>query len=96
MRRTGLIKAMFLTNKADKMRDCERVALQQKRLKELISYVKEKSPYFKELYVDVNENTPLSELPVTNKKEMMTNSDKWMTDSNITNQVFFKPVVLRL
>ena len=50
MKRIGLIKAMVLTNKADKMRDSERVALQQKRLKELISYVKEKSPYFKQCH----------------------------------------------
>lgn len=84
MKKIGLIKAMTLTKKADNMKDSERIALQQKRFKELISYVKEKSPYFAKLYADVDENTPLSSLPVTNKKELMTNFDNWMTDRSIT------------
>lgn len=71
MKKIGLIKALALTKKADKMNDNERVALQQKRLKELISYAKENSPYFAKLYADIDENAPLSALPVTNKKEMM-------------------------
>lgn len=49
MRKIGLIKALTLTRKADKMSAAERTALQQKRLKELVSYVKENSPYFAEL-----------------------------------------------
>ena len=66
------------------MSEAERTALQQKRLRELVSYVKENSPYFAELYKNVDENTPLSEMPVTNKKEMMANFDKWLIDSSIT------------
>ena len=66
------------------MSEAERTALQQKRLRELVSYVKENSPYFAELYKNVDENTPLSEIPVTNKQEMMSNFDKWLTDSSIT------------
>lgn len=66
------------------MSEAERTALQQKRLRELVSYVKENSPYFAELYKNVDENTTLSEMPVTNKKEMMANFDKWLTDSSIT------------
>lgn len=84
MKKIGLIKAMALTKKADKMSGDERITLQQKRLKELISYVKENSPYFAELYADVDENATLSSLPVTDKKDMMTNFDKWMTDRSIT------------
>ncbi|MBQ5319357.1 MAG: phenylacetate--CoA ligase family protein [Oscillospiraceae bacterium] len=86
MRKIGLIKALFLTRKADKMSAAERTALQQERLKELVSYVKENSPYFADLYKNANENTPLSEMPVTNKKEMMVNFDKWLTDSSITKE----------
>ena len=66
------------------MSEAERTALQQKRLRELVSYVKENSPYFAELYKNVDENTTLSEMPVTNKKEMMANFDKWLIDSSIT------------
>lgn len=84
MKKIGLIKALALTKKADKMSDNERVALQQKRLKELISYAKENSPYFAKLYAGIDENAPLSAFPVTNKKEMMTHFDEWMTDRSIT------------
>ena len=84
MRKIGLLKALALTRKADKMSAAERTALQQKRLRELVDYVKENSPYFAELYKNVDENTPLSEIPVTNKQEMMSNFDKWLTDSSIT------------
>ena len=84
MKKISLIKALALTKKADRMGNSERVALQQKRLKELISYVKGNSPYFAALYEHIDENAPLSELPVTNKKEMMTHFDQWMTDRSIT------------
>ena len=40
MRKIGLIKALALTGKADKMSAAERTALQQKRFKELVSYIK--------------------------------------------------------
>lgn len=84
MKEIGLIKALALTKKADKMSNQERIALQQKRLKELISYVKENSPYFAKAYADIDENASLSSLPVTNKKEMMIHFDQWMTDCSIT------------
>ena len=84
MKKISLIKALALIKRADRMGNSERVALQQKRLKELISYVKGNSPYFAALYEHIDENAPLSELPVTNKKEMMTHFDQWMTDRSIT------------
>lgn len=60
MKQIGLLKAIYLTHKGDKMSYDERMALQQIRLKELLSYVKENSPYFAELYSEVNEKTSLS------------------------------------
>ena len=84
MKKISLLKALALTKRADRMGNSERVALQQKRLKELISYVKGNSPYFAELYEHIDENAPLSALPVTNKKEMMTHFDQWITDRSIT------------
>lgn len=84
MKKISLLKALALTKRADRMGNSERVALQQKRLKELISYVKVNSPYFAALYEHIDENAPLSALPVTNKKEMMIHFDQWMTDRSIT------------
>lgn len=84
MNKTGLIKALSLTKKADRMSPDQRNTLQKQRLDELIAYAKKNSPYFSELYKNIAENTPLSELPVTNKKMLMENFDRWLTDSSIT------------
>lgn len=84
MKKIGLIKALALTGKADKMNPSERKALQQKRLRELVSYAKENSPYFSKLYNNIGEDFSLSELPVTNKKALMENFDSWLTDRSIT------------
>ncbi len=64
----------------------ERLALQQNRLRELIQYVKMNSPYFSELYKDVDSNTPLEALPTTSKGDLMTHFDTWVTDRSITRQ----------
>ena len=86
MKQTGLWKALYLTHRADKMTDAARMALQQSRLRELIAYAKENSPYFSALYREVNEDTPLDTLPVTNKAEMTEHFDAWMTDRAITRK----------
>lgn len=84
MKTIGLIKAIALTHRADKMSEADRFSLQQKRLKELISYVKKNSPYFSKIYQGINDNAPLSSLPVTNKTEMMAHFDEWLTDRSIS------------
>ena len=84
MKQIGLIKALSLTKTADKKTDKERNALQRQRLKDLVSYVKSRSPYFASLYQGIDENAPLSSLPVTNKSEMMVHFDDWLTDRSIT------------
>lgn len=84
MKTIGLLKAIALTHKADKMTDKERHVLQQQRLKELVTYAKANSPYFAKLYEGINDNAPLSSLPVTNKVEMMAHFDEWLTDRSIS------------
>lgn len=86
MKQIGLFKAMALTKKADKMTEKERQDLQQKRLQELIAYVKANSPYFAKLYQDLDETMPLSSFPAINKVEMMSHFDEWMTDRSITRE----------
>lgn len=86
VKKIGLLKAMSLVHKADKMTIEERKNLRNKRLRELISYAKNNSPYFAELYKSIEADTPLEMLPVTNKLEMMENFDNWMTDHEITRE----------
>lgn len=86
MKTIGLLKALALTQKADKMGEQKRLALQQKRLHELIAYVRKNSPYFAELYRGIGDNCPISEYPTTNKSDMAKHFDKWFTDRSITRK----------
>ena len=87
MKKLGLIKAMVWTKKADKMTDKERLELQQIRLRELLAYVKENSPYFSKLYKEIDVNAPLCAFPTTNKLELMAHFDEWMTELYCTTSL---------
>lgn len=84
MKQLGLLKAMYLTKRADRLTKPQRQVLQEKRLQELLRYVRKNSPYFAEKYRDIPTDAPLSAYPPSNKQDMMANFDRWMTDSNIT------------
>ena len=86
MKTIGLLKALALTHKADKMDEQKRLALQQQRLRELIAYVRKNSPYFAKLYQSIDDNCPLSEYPTTNKADMAKHFDEWFTDRSITRE----------
>lgn len=87
MKSIGLLKALALTYQADKMDTEKRVSLQQRRLQELIAYVKKNSPYFAQLYQNIDEKSPLAAYPTTNKIEMAKHFDEWFTDRSITKEV---------
>ena len=82
----NLLKAMYLTYKAEKLSTQERLNLQQKRLNNLVSYAKKNSPYYAELYKNIGETFTLTDLPTTDKIALMKHFDHWMTDSGITKQ----------
>ena len=82
----SLLDAMIKTYKGNSSTHEEVEKIQSKRLKQIVEYARNNSPYFKELYSDINPNFGLEELPPTNKVEMMKNFDTWITDSNISMQ----------
>lgn len=86
MKQISLLKAMYLTNKAEKMSTPERMRLQQHRLQDLVFYAKENSPYYAGLYKDVGEAFSLTDLPTTDKVALMEHFDSWMTDRSITRK----------
>ncbi len=86
MKDIGLMKAIRLVRKADRMTPDERLKLQKERLASLVGYARENSPYFARLYQGIGSNPSLDELPVTDKKALMGNFDDWMTDRSITKQ----------
>lgn len=87
MKQISLLKAMYLTHKAGKMSTSERMSLQQRRLRDLVFYAKENSPYYAELYKDVGEAFSLTDLPATNKVALMKHFDRWVTDRSITREI---------
>lgn len=87
MKQIRLLKALALTRRADKMSDQERIALQQRRLRELIAYVRKNSPYFSKLYQGIDNDCPLAEYPTTNKADMIRHFDEWFTDRSITKDI---------
>lgn len=82
----SLINTMLKTYRSNNLKQEKIKKIQNKRLKKLVKYVREKSPYFKNLYADINDNFRLEDLPITNKIEMMKNFDSWITDSNMNMQ----------
>lgn len=79
----SLISAMIKTYQGNKLNQDKLKKIQYRRLKKIVKYAKENSPYFKELYKDIGENFRLEDLPITNKIQVMNNFDEFITDPNI-------------
>lgn len=62
----------------------ERQIMQTERLKTLVAYAKEYSPYLQELYRNVPENFTLEDLPVLDKTDALAHYNDWVTDRDLT------------
>ena len=80
MKRISMMKAIKLCHKYEKMPAIQRQVLQKERLRELVINAKENSPYFSKLYADIPDDFLLSDLPVTNKRDLMEHWNDWVTD----------------
>lgn len=83
MKTIELSEAKRLVAEGYAMTAADRLKLQQQRLRELVAYARENSPYFAKHYADVPENFTLTDLPITEKKTMLANYDDWVTDRRI-------------
>ena len=61
----------------------ERAQIQQQRLRELVAYSREHSPYFAKLYADLPEDFTLTDLPITEKSTLLENYNDWVTDRKL-------------
>ena len=84
MKNIGILKAMRLCGEYEKMNPEKRRSLQSRRLKELVDYARNKSPFYRELYRDVPESFTLSDLPPVDKRTLMANWDNWVCDRDLT------------
>ncbi|MBQ3780921.1 MAG: hypothetical protein II801_03950, partial [Bacteroidaceae bacterium] len=83
MKTIELNEAKRLVAEGMTMSPDERLKVQQERLRELVAYARENSPYFAKLYADLPDNFKLTDLPVTQKKTLLENYDDWVTDRDI-------------
>lgn len=80
----SLLSAMIKTKKAEKLSFNSRKEIVKKRLLDIVTYAKKNSLYYAKLYGKLGQTFELSEIPPTNKVEMMDNFDEWLTDSDIS------------
>ena len=64
----------------------QRMAAARERLRELVLFAKEHSPYFKDAYKNINGGFSLNDLPVTTKPGLMECYDRWVTDPEVTEK----------
>lgn len=79
-------EALKLCQEAELLPIEEREKLVKKRLRELVFYAKEHSPYYKNAYKNIEENFTLSDLPPTTKKELMADYSAWVTDPSVREE----------
>ena len=84
MKKIGLLKAMWLCGKYEKMNTEEREVLRIQRLKELVRYAEKNSPFYHQLYCNVPRDFKLTDLPPTDKKTLMAEWNNWVCDRNLT------------
>ena len=79
-------EAVRLCLESERISPAERKRLAAERLRELVSYAREHSAYYKKAYREVGEEfRPLELTPVT-KKELMADYGAWVTDSGETEE----------
>lgn len=60
--------------------------IRKKRLRKLVSYVRENSPFYKELYKDIPDDFDITDLPIVTKKMVNENFNRLSTDRQINRK----------
>ena len=86
MKTIDLNEAKRLVAEGLQMSSEQRQKVQLQRLRELVAYARQYSPYFAKLYAGVPEDFRLTDLPITQKPVLMEHYDDWVTDRRIHKQ----------
>ncbi|URN84272.1 phenylacetate--CoA ligase family protein [Acetobacterium wieringae] len=84
MKKISLMKAIWFCYRDKKMSDSEKNRIRAERLSSLVAYTKQNSLYYRAHYQNIGENFNLSDLPPTNKVDLMAHFDDWITTKDIT------------
>ena len=90
MIKIGLLKGIWLCKEFTNADSAKQAEIQKQRLSKLVTYAKENSPYYQDLYRNVCDNFELSDLPPVNKVTLMENFDHWVTDHNVHLEDLYK------
>ena len=80
-------EAVKLVEEGSNLSHKERLKSQERRLKELVEYARENSPYFKNLYKDLKEDFSLKDLTPTKKGTLQDSFDEWVTDRELNKDI---------
>ncbi len=84
MKGIGILQGMHLCRKYKRLNDEEREKVRNRRLTELVSWAREQSPVYKELYKDIGQMYSLTDLPPVTKMQLMSRFNQWITDQTVT------------
>ena len=87
MRTISVEEAKRLVAEGEQMTVAQRAEVRRMRLRELVNYARENSPYFAKLYADIPEDFELTDLPATEKPVLVANFDDWVTDRRINKDM---------
>ena len=90
MRTISVEEAKRLVAEGEHMTVAQRAEVRRQRLRELVNYARENSPYFAKLYANIPEDFDLSDLPTTEKPVLVANFDDWVTDRRINKEMVSK------
>ena len=90
MKNISIEEAKNLVAEGGRMTIAQRAEVRRKRLRELVKYAKENSPYFSKLYANVPDDFELTDLPVTQKPVLVANFDDWVTDRRLNMEMVTK------
>jgi phenylacetate-CoA ligase len=83
MKRISLLKGLMLCSQYEKMSEEDKAKVREFRLRELVRYARENSPYYKSLYQGIGDDFTLSDLPPISKVDLMARFDDWITDQTV-------------
>lgn len=79
----GMFHAMNVCLKYKKLNASEKNKCKDLKLRQMVSWAKENSPYYAAHYKNITNNYTLSDLPPVNKTDLMIHWDDWITDKTL-------------
>ena len=83
MKTISMNEAIDVVNYAKSCTREERLKLQEERLKELVAFARENSPYIRDKYKNLPEDYDLTDIPTSSKKEIVEHYEEWVTDREV-------------